>query len=336
MDPSENDSGSRPRWSAGLAIYAVVVAVVVGLAISQSFVRAGASTTIRDKATFIAPAGAGGGWDTFMREAQVAARDNGLASNIQVRNVPGANGIIGLTRLASLEGRPDVAMVGGLGQIAGELEANTSVHVKDMTLIARVVEESYVVLVPAKSPYKNLKDLVAAWKKNPRKVPFTGGGSSDELVMAQLAKEAGIDPKDVAYIPKSGGGEVAQALVTKTAAAAVSGYPDVVDQVASGRLRALGIAAEEPVPGVDLPTLRSQGYDVTIANWRGIFAPPGISKEEADEIRDLFKEITRTPEWKKAVKNYKWNSVWLEGAAFEKFVDDEYATIGGLMKDLGK
>ncbi|WP_040385395.1 Bug family tripartite tricarboxylate transporter substrate binding protein [Demetria terragena] len=336
MSSTRHDAGPRRKWSVGMAVYAVVVVIVVGLAVSQSFIRAGASTTIRDKATFIAPAGAGGGWDTFMREAQAAARDHGLASTIQVRNVPGANGTIGLRQLNSLKGRPDVAMVGGSGIVAGEIEGNTSIHLTDMTPIARVVEEYDVVLVPASSPYKTLKDLIAAWKKNPKAVPFTGGGSFDELVMAQLAKAAGIDPKKVAYIPKSGGGEVAQALVTKTAAAALSGYPDVVDQIASGRLRALGIAAKEPLQGVKIPTLRSMGYDVTLANWRAVFAPPGISADEAGEIRDVFKSVTKTPEWSDAVKNYKWNPVWLEGPAFEKFLRNEYKVIGGLYEDLGK
>lgn len=319
-----------------MLVYAVVVLVVVGFAVSQSFIRAGASTSMRNKATFIAPAAAGGGWDTFMREAQVGARDNGIATNIQVLNVPGADGTIGLTRLNSMAGRPDVAMVGGTGLIAGELQLDSPTHLSDMTPVARVVEEYDVIVVPASSPYKTLKDLLAAWKKDPAKVPLTGGGSFDELVLAQLAKAAGIDPKEMSYIPKSGGGEVAQALVTKTAAAAASGYPDVSDQVESGRLRALGIAAKKPLKGVKIPTLRSQGYDVTLTNWRAIFAPPNVSRKQAGVIRDIFKEVTGTTEWKKAVATNKWTPVWLEGTEFKKFVASEYKLIAGLYKDLGK
>jgi putative tricarboxylic transport membrane protein len=327
--------GGHPgRVRLGMAVYAVIAAVVISLGVVTSVQRAGAATDIRHKATLIAPAAAGGGWDTFMRESQNSMRENELATNIQVLNVPGAAGTIGLTRLAQLDGRADVAMVGGTGLVAGVEQTGSTVKMSDVTPIARVVEEYDVVVVPADSPYENLEQLISAWKADPGEVAFTGGGSFDQLVMAQLAKAAGIAPGDVTYIPKSGGGEVAQALVTGTAEAATSGLPDVRDQIEGGRLRALGIAAERPVEGVDIPTLLDEGYDVTLANWRAVFAPPGITDEEAEVIRDTFEASTETAEWADAVDRNKWTEVWLDGEEFHDFLRDEEQLVADLYEEL--
>ena len=227
------------------------------------------------------------------------------------------------------------AMVGGTGLVAGVEQLNSSVTLSDVTPVARVVEEYDVIVVPGDSPYDTLEDLVRAWRQTPGKVPFTGGGSFDQLVMAELAISAGIDPSEVSYIPASGGGEVAQSLVTGTAAAAASGYPDVDDQIAAGRLKALGLVAEERLEGVDIPTLREQGHDVTLANWRAVFGPPGITEEQAEEIRDVYAEILETEEWADAVSRNQWTSVWMEGEEFREFLAEEEARVAALYEELG-
>lgn len=319
-----------------LAIYGVIAVVVIATAVGFSFQRGGLSADLRNKATLIAPAGAGGGWDLVMREAQAIMRDKKIATNVQVVNVPGAAGTIGLSRLHSMEGRGDVVMVGGTGLVAGVQQTKSAVKMDDVTPIARIFEEYDILVVPADSPYKSVADLVAAWKQNPHAIAFTGGGSFDQLVMAQFAKAAGIDPAQTTYIPKAGGGEVAQALVTHTAAAAFSGYADLVDQVQSGRLRGLAMASKEPVDGVNLPTLVQSGFDVTLANWRALFGAPGISDADVKAIRDVFHEVLQTPEWKEAEKVNKWTPAWLEGPELATFITQEDGVIAGLYKELGK
>ncbi len=337
--PDETGTVDRPpgkRNIVGLAIYGIIAVVVIVAAVGFSFQRGGLSADIRNKATLIAPAGAGGGWDLVMRESQAIMREKKIATNIQVVNVPGAAGTIGLSRLHSMHGRADVVMVGGTGLVAGVQQTKSAVKMNDVTPIARIFEEYDILVVPANSPYKTVQDLVAAWRQNPHGIAFTGGGSFDQLVMAQFAKAAGIDPKNTTYIPKAGGGEVAQALVTHTAAAAFSGYADLIDQVESGRLRALAVAAKDPVEGVDLPTLRQAGFDVTLANWRGLFAPPGVSDGDVKNIRDVFDEVMQTPDWAEAEKTNKWTRAWLEGPAVSTFIADEDRVIADLYKELGK
>lgn len=330
-----HDDKKSGRPSVALLVYGVIAVLVIGAAVVSSFQRAGVSPDLRTKATLIAPASAGGGWDLFMRQAQYAMRENDIATNIQVQNVPGAAGTIGLANLEQRRGEAGVAMVGGAGLVAGVEQLNSSITLSDVTAIARVVEEYDVVVVPADSPFEDLDDLIEAWKADPGSVPFTGGGSFDQLVMAELALAVDIAPEDVTYIPASGGGEVAQSLVTRTAAAATSGYADVSDQIEGGRLRALGIAAEERLEGVDIPTLKELGYDVTLANWRAVFAPPGITDEQAEATREVFEEIVVTPEWQDAVKNNQWSEVWLDGEDLLEFLREEEARVAELYEELG-
>lgn len=317
-----------------MAVYGIVAAAVIGLAAFFSFQSATAGSDIRSNLTLIAPAGAGGGWDTFMREQQQAMRANSLVNNTQVVNIPGAAGTIGLGQLSTMEGQANTLMVTGAGLVAGVAQLDSAVTHDDVRPIARVVEEYDVVVVPADSPYETIDELVQAWRANPAEVAWTGGGTFDQLVMTELALAAGIEPSETTYIPKSGGGEATQALITGTADAATSGYMDVADQIEAGRLKALGMAAPERLEGVEIPTLTEQGYEVDLANWRAVLAPPGITDEEFAELRTLLEESVATPEWQKAIERNKWTEVYLAGGEFDEFLASEQERIAMLVEEI--
>lgn len=274
----------------------------------QSFRSASGGSDVRSNLTLVAPAAAGGGWDTFQREMQMAMREHGLVGNVQVVNVPGAGGTIAIGNVAQLE-RANTLMVGGTGQIAAQIQFGTESVITDVTPIARVVEEYAMITVPAESPHQDLDDLVEAWKDEPSALAWTGGGSFDQLVMTDLALAVDIDPGETTYIPSDGGGEAIQALLNGTAQATAGGFADMLPQVQAGRLRGLGIVAAEPLEGVDIPTLPDLGYDVTLTNWRAMFAPPTTTEEEIVELEQLIAEVTATPEWKDAVARYHWREV---------------------------
>lgn len=333
--PDQAQQGTRRRHPIVLTVYAVVTAAVVGLAAFFSFQSATAGTDIRANMTLIAPAGAGGGWDTFMREQQQAMRTNGLVNNTQVVNIPGAAGTIGLGKVSTMSGQANNLMVTGAGLVAGVAQLDSPVTHDDVRPIARVVEEYDVVVVPADSPYETIDELVQAWKADPKAMAWTGGGTFDQLVMTELALAAEVDPSTTTYIPKSGGGEATQALITGTAEAATSGYMDVADQIEAGRLKALGMAAPQRLEGVEIPTLVEQGFDVDLANWRAIVAPPGITDEEFAELRSLLEETVATPEWQDAVQRNKWTEVYLAGEEFDEFLESEQQRITELVKEIG-
>ena len=313
----------------------LVAAGAIGTATVGSIASASGGNDLRSSMTVIAPAAAGGGWDTVAREIQQAQRANGIVNNTQVVNVPGAGGTIALGNLEILEGKANNLMVGGTGQLAAPLQYDSATTYADVNPLAVVVEEYDVVVVPGDSPYTSLKELTDAWAKNPGKVPWTGGGSFDQLVVTEMAISAGVSPKEMIYVSSDGGGESTQALLNGTAAAAASGYPDSIDQIESGRLRALAIVAKDPVAGVDIPTTVEQGLDVTLANWRLLVAPGGITDAEKSELESIVRETIATPQWREAIERYNWNENVVTGDELATFLDEEKTRIQGLYKELG-
>ncbi|KIP53228.1 tricarboxylic transport membrane protein [Leucobacter komagatae] len=314
---------------------ALVAVTAIGAASFGSISSATAGQDIHSSLTIVAPAAAGGGWDTVAREMQQAQRANGLVANVQVVNMPGAGGTIALGNMSRLEGRANTMLVGGTGLLAATIQYNSAATLDDVTPLAVLFEEYDVIVVPADSPFETLGDLVAAWQDNPGAIPWTGGGSFDQLVVTDLALAAGINPVDTTYISSDGGGEAVSALLNGTAKAATGGYPDNIDQIESGRLRALALVAEEPIQGIDIPTAREQGFDITLANWRMLAAPAGISDEETAQLTELVEDTLATPEWAAAVERYYWTEQVMTGPDVAKFLADERARITRLYEEMG-
>jgi putative tricarboxylic transport membrane protein len=286
--------------------------------------------------TVIAPAAAGGGWDGAARAMQQAMKANGIVNNVQVVNMPGAGGTIALGNVSVLSGQPNNILVGGTGLLAATIQFDSAATLDDVTPLATIVEEYDVIVVPASSPYETLEDLVEAWRADPRALPWSGGGSFDQLVVTDLALAAGIDPVDVTYIPSDGGGEAIQAMLNGTVAAAAGGYPDNIDQIESGRLRALALVAPEPVEGIDIPTAREQGFDITLTNWRSLSAPSGLSDEDTEALVELVRETLATPEWEDAMQRYHWTEKVITGDELDAFLVEEHDRIAQLYKEMGQ
>ncbi|AXL11276.1 tripartite tricarboxylate transporter substrate binding protein [Microbacterium foliorum] len=327
-----SSSGTRilPRVIGG-----TIAAAAIGIAAFGSITSAAAGQDIHASMTIIAPAAAGGGWDGVARELQQAQKANGLVNNVQVVNMPGAGGTIALGNVSVLEGQPNNLLVGGTGLMAATIQFGSAATLDDVTPLAVIVEEYDVIVVPADSPHETLDDLVAAWKADPKSVPWTGGGSFDQLVVTDLALSAGIAPLDTTYISSDGGGEAIQALLNGTAQAAAGGYPDNIDQIESGRLRVLALVAEEPVDGIDIPTAAEQGYDVSLTNWRMLAAPAGLQDDQVDDLRELIADSVATPEWRDAIDRYRWTERVIMGEELDAFLADEHTRIEQLYEEMG-
>lgn len=318
-----------------------VIAAVVGIAlVALGVIDANNSTAganARSSLSLIAPADAGGGWDSTAREAQQALRGEGIVNNPQVVNVPGAGGTIGLSQLSGMHGDATTMMITGITML-GAIHVNGSgVDLGDVTPIARLTDDYDVVVVPADSPIDSMDDLVEEWQANPDSFPFGGGslGSLDQMIIAQIAEEAGIDPTSVNYLAHSGGAELATALLAGTITASVSGYADFKDQIDAGRLKMIGVSAPEPVDGIDTPTLIESGYDVSLTNWRGIVAPPGITDEERAELQDIAAEMIESDSWADAMERNDWTDTSLIGDDFAENLDEETEVADGIWSDLG-
>lgn len=332
-EPREHQRRARPVTR---LIGGVIAVAAIGVAAFGSISSASAGQDITSSLTIVAPAAAGGGWDTVAREMQQAQRANGLTANVQVVNMPGAGGTIALGNMTRLEGRANTILVGGTGLLAATIQYGSAATLDDVTPLAVLFDEYDVIVVPADSPYETLDDLVAAWQADPGAVPWTGGGSFDQLVVTDLALAAGIDPVDTTYISSDGGGEAVAALLNGTAQAAAGGYPDNIDQIESGRLRALALIAEEPVAGIEIPTAREQGYDVTLANWRMLAAPAAITDEETAQLTELIEDSVATPEWESAVGRYHWSEHFIVGPDVATFLQTERERITRLYEEMGQ
>jgi len=228
-------------------------------------------------------------------------------------------------------------MVGGLVMV-GSLIANKSpVKMTDLTPIARLTGEAEVIVVPASSPFKTMKDLVDAFKADPTKISWAGGsaGGTDHILAGMIAKAVGSDPKKVSYVAYAGGGPAQAALLGNQVSAGISGYGEFAEQIKAGKLRALALSSDKRQPGIDVPTLKEQGIDVELFNWRGVFGAPGLSAEQKKALIDLVVKMANGPTWKSELTKKDWTGILLTGDAFGSYLDSEITRITGILTDLG-
>jgi putative tricarboxylic transport membrane protein len=291
-----------------------------------------------DSLRIIAPAAPGGGWDQTARSLQDAMQTTGAVPTVSVENVPGAGGTIGLAQLVSQEaGKPDVMMVNGLVMVGAILTNKSAVTLDQVTPIARLTGEYEVLVVPANSELKTLGDLVGKLKADPGAVAFGGGsaGGTDHILAGLIAKAAGADVSKLNYIPFSGGGEALAAVMGGHVAAGISGYSEWEGQIKSGELKALAISAPEKQAGIDIPTLKEQGVDVDLANWRAIVAAPGITDEQKQALIDVVDKTVKSDAWKKTLEKKNWTDLYLPGAEFASLLTQENKRVTDILKSIG-
>lgn len=226
----------------------------------------------------------------------------------------------------------------GLGVVGAVHTNETPRTLADTTPIARLTEEQDIVVVGKDSPYRTIDELLAAWRKNPGKLPVGGGsspGGPDHLAPMLMAQAAGIAPKDVNYVPFDGGGELLASILGDKVAFGVSGVGEYLDQIKAGELRLLAVTGPKRVPGLDAPTLREAGLDTEFTNWRGIVAPPGLSDAEREKLVTLVTELRDSPQWRESLKTHGWNDAFLPGEEFGTFLAEQDRRVGSVLKELG-
>ncbi|WP_406312400.1 tripartite tricarboxylate transporter substrate binding protein [Streptosporangium sp. NBC_01639] len=285
----------------------------------------------------MAPASPGGGWDQTSRTAEQAFKSADPSRTVEVYNVPGAGGTIGLAQLAAAKGNGNLLMTMGLVMVGAVEQNKSKVTLAETTPVAKLTEEYEIVVVPAASPYRTLADLVAAWKADPAKIAIAGGsaGGTDHIVAGLMAKAAGIDPGRVNYIAHSGGGEALNALLGNKVALGISGIGEFAEHVKSGKLRALGVSSPARVDSVDAPTLKEAGLDVELANWRGFVAPPGLDDTAKKNLTDLVTRMHDSQAWKDAVAKNGWIDSFQTGQEFADYLAAEQTKVKTIIAEMG-
>ncbi|MES2383292.1 MAG: tripartite tricarboxylate transporter substrate-binding protein [Pseudomonadota bacterium] len=284
------------------------------------------------------PANPGGGWDTTGRALGKALQDSGAASTVTYDNKGGAAGALGLAQFINgSKNDPNALMVMGAVMLGGIITGKPPVNLSQATPIARITSEYNVFVLPASSPFKTMKDVVEQLKKDPGSVKWGGGsrGSTEHIAAAMIARDVGVDPSKINYVAFRGGGEAIAAILGGNVTIGGSGYSEFAEYIASGKMRALAVTSDTRLKGVNVPTLKEQGINVVIGNWRGVYGAPGITPPQRKDLTDMVLKALKSKAWAEAMEKNNWTPAVLTGAEFEKFVDDDFASLRATMVKSG-
>ncbi len=284
------------------------------------------------------PANPGGGWDTTGRALGKALQDSGVASSVTYENKGGAAGIIGLAQYANAtKGDGNSLMVMGAVMLGGIITGKPPVSLDKVTPIARLTSEYNVFVVPANSPLKTMKDVVEQMKKDPGSVKWGGGsrGSTEHIAAAMLAREVGVDATKINYVPFRGGGEAVADILGGNVTVGGSGYSEFQQYIETGKMRPIAVTSPKRLKGINIPTMIEQGYNVDIGNWRGVYAPAGLTAAQRKELTDMVLKATKSKSWAESLEKNNWTPAWMPNPEFDDFVDREFASLRATMVKAG-
>lgn len=284
------------------------------------------------------PANPGGGWDTTGRALGKALMDAKVADTVVYENKGGAAGALGLAQFVNAsKGDPNALMVMGAVMLGGIITGKPPVSITAATPIARLTSEYNVFVLPANSSFKTMGEVIEQLKKDPGSVKWGGGsrGATEHIAAAMIARVVGVDPAKINYVAFRGGGEATAAILGGNVTIGGSGYSEFAQYIETGKMRAVGVTSGTRLKGVNVPTLKEQGIDVEIGNWRGVYGAPGITPAQRKTLTEMVLKATQSKAWAEAMEKNAWTPAVLSGDAFEKFVDDDFASLRATMVKSG-
>ena len=296
-----------------------------------------------EKIHFVIGGGAGGGWDGTARGTGEALTKSGMLKSASFENMSGGGGGKALAFMINTQPKNTILVqstplvLRSITRHEGYVTGSGVLSYKDVTPIAGVIGDYGAIAVAKDSPYKNFKDVVDAYKKNPSSIKMAGGsvrGSMDHLIGALAFQAAGANPNDVAYIPYDAGGKALAGLLSGETQIISTGLGELMG--ARDQVRIIGITAPSRIADApNAPTLKEQGYDVQFVNWRGFFGPPNMSNKDKKALSTMLGKVMETPEWEAVRKRNAWVNIYNSDKDFVKFLDAQTVEMTALMKKLG-
>jgi putative tricarboxylic transport membrane protein len=294
---------------------------------------------------FIVPAGTGGGADQMARTIQgIVTKHSLMKQSMVVINKSGGAGGEGFLDVKGSRNNPHKLIITLSNLFTTPLATGIPFNWKDMTPVAMMALDEFILWVNAETPYKTAKEYIEAAKKEPGKFKMGGTGSKQEDQIITVAVEKATGAK-FTYIPFRGGGEVAVQLVGKHVDSTVNNPIEAVAQWRANSVRPLCVFDEKPLPYTDkiannmswsdVPTCKSQGIDVEYLMLRGIFTTPGATPEQVAYYVDVMKKVRETPEWKALMNEGAFNQTFMTGAQFASWLGGEETRHRTLMQEAG-
>jgi putative tricarboxylic transport membrane protein len=284
--------------------------------------------------------GAGGGLDQTGRAMEAALREAKLfPQTFAIKNVGGAGGNVARAQVNQKKGDGHMLYVESNRIYVNRIVGTTPLTHRDVTPVGRLITEYLAWVVRADSPYKTAKDVLDALKKNPQALTFGVGSvpSNDQMNILRPVMAYGIDPKQVKVASFKAGGDLMIQLLGGHVPVISTGLSEAIEQVKAGKVRVIAVSAPNPLPGdlAKVPTWRSLGIDVAILHWRGVFAPPGISKDVIAYWDKTLGQMVKTEAWKQQLEKHGWFDAYADSATFSKDLDAEEKIYATILSDLG-
>ena len=296
-----------------------------------------------DKLHFVIGGGAGGGWDGTARGTGEALTKAGFLKSASFENMSGGGGGKALAFMINTKPADTILVqstplvLRSITRHKGYVAGDGVLSYKNVVPIAGVIGDYGAIAVAKDSPFKNFKDVVDAYNKDPSSVKMAGGsvrGSMDHLIGALAFQVAGANPNNVIYVPYDAGGKALAGLLSGETQMISTGLGELMG--ARDQVRIIGITAPERVADApDAPTLKEQGYDVQFVNWRGFFGPPGMSSSMKNEVAKMLGDVQKTPEWEAVRKRNAWVNIYNPDRKFVSFLKKQTKEMTNLMKELG-
>ncbi|MGP9811943.1 Bug family tripartite tricarboxylate transporter substrate binding protein [Rhodopseudomonas sp. NSM] len=324
----------------------LVFGAIATVGVAGLTVPAGAAWQPTRPVEFIVPAGTGGGADQMARTLQgIVTKYNLMKQPLVVVNKSGGAGGEGFLDVKAAANNPHKIIITLSNLFTTPLATGIPFNWKDLTPVAMLALDEFVLWVNADKPYKTAKDFVDAVKAAPpgsMKMGGTGSKQEDQIITVALEKAAGTK---LTYIPYKGGGEVAVQLVGNHIDSTVNNPIEAVAQWRGGKLRPLCVFDGKPMDygdpiadgkaWKDVPTCKSQGLDIEYLMLRGIFMGPKATPDQVAYYIDLLNKVRDTPEWKDFMKSGAFNTTFMTGPEFTKWVETEDKRHETLMRDAG-
>jgi tripartite-type tricarboxylate transporter receptor subunit TctC len=295
---------------------------------------------------FVVPAGTGGGADQMARLLQgIIIKHKLMKEPMIVVNKSGGAGAEGFLAVKEAKGDPHKIIITLSNLFTTPLATGVPFNWKEMTPVAMMALDQFVLWTSSEAPYKTAKEYLDAVKAaGPNKMKMGGTGSKQEDQILTVGLEKATGTKFI-YVPFKGGGEVAVQLVGKHIDSSVNNPIEAVAQWRAGKLRALCVFDDERMPyktkvtdtqsWFDIPTCKEAGVPTDYVMLRGIFMPPGVTADQQAFYVELLKKIRATPDWKEYMEKGAFNQSFMTGADFTKWLTTAENNHRNLMKEAG-